>query len=228
MAEHKKLLLVCTPMRSGSGLMRDYLEGNRIPIREINMFAVQKPQALVQHLAKMKAPVVGVKLTPLHMMGHGCATPYEWLVTFLACAEKHKLKPAWVFLDRRNFVRQATSWVRAMKTAQPAIFKPSPAVPFDWDFDSQTILGWLYGLHRQRVWWQVVFGRMNLTPLRLFYEDFVADKQGTMAQVFSAVGIEQFTLDTRARVQQPIEEMEVIVQEFYDEVLSWGSKNWSH
>ena len=42
------LILLCTPRRCGSGLIRDYLAGNGIPMRELSHFGVDKAGDIAQ------------------------------------------------------------------------------------------------------------------------------------------------------------------------------------
>ncbi len=99
-------------------------------------------------------------------------------------------KPRFIHLERRDRVRQAVSWALAGQTnhwsssqaaSQPVLKEPS----FDIEF--------LDGLYRligeSQTGWANFFQQHHLEPLRLYYEDIVADLEGSVRDVLAWLGI---------------------------------------
>ena len=99
-------------------------------------------------------------------------------------------KPRFVHLERRDRVRQAVSWALAGQTghwsssqaaSRPVLKEPS----FDIEF--------LDGLYRliceSQTGWTGFFQHHRLEPLRLYYEDLVADLEGSVRDVLAWLGV---------------------------------------
>jgi len=99
-------------------------------------------------------------------------------------------KPRFIHLERRDRVRQAVSWALAGQTghwsssdvaSKPALSEPS----FDIEF--------LDGLYRligeSQTGWTEFFQRHQLEPFRIYYEDSVADLEGSVREVHAWLGI---------------------------------------
>ncbi len=99
-------------------------------------------------------------------------------------------KPKLIHLGRRDKVRQAVSWALAGQTGhwsssqaatRPALNDPS----FDIEF-----LDGLYRLLRESdAGWTDFFQRYQVDPLHLYYEDLVADLEGSILCVLGWLGI---------------------------------------
>jgi LPS sulfotransferase NodH len=93
-----------------------------------------------------------------------------------------------VFITRRERLRQAISWVRALQTQRwvnrdgPA---QRPAV-----FDSEHIARKLRRIEREEERWEALFDRHDIVPHRVVYEDFVAAQEETVRGVLEVVGVE--------------------------------------
>jgi LPS sulfotransferase NodH len=96
--------------------------------------------------------------------------------------------PQIVFITRRDRLRQAISWVRALQTqrwvsrdgpeAQPAVF------------DAEHIARKMRRIGREEERWEALFERHGIVPHRVVYEDFVAAREETVRGVIRAVGVE--------------------------------------
>jgi LPS sulfotransferase NodH len=93
-----------------------------------------------------------------------------------------------VYVTRRDHLRQAVSFTRAMQTDQWA--DHHPARTGDIRFDREQISDSLAWIEREEGLWEGFFGRTGASPLRLVYEDFVQSLEATVARVLSFLGIE--------------------------------------
>ena len=97
-----------------------------------------------------------------------------------------------VYLDRRNTVRQAISWHRAITTnSWWAVFGDGPDRPSDvvgYDFEAIKTLWWL--LCEAKASWRGWFQANHVQPLVLSYERLVADYPSTLRAVVEWLGMD--------------------------------------
>lgn len=96
----------------------------------------------------------------------------------------------YVWLSRRNLLRQAVSHAKAIQTGVWAVTAPEPdATEGTPDCDVGLIERLYQEVSQQERCWQQFFDRSHIQPLRLWYEDLVEDYPGTLRQVLSHVQV---------------------------------------
>lgn len=97
----------------------------------------------------------------------------------------------YVWISRRDRVRQAVSWERAVQTglwthtgAPPPIVVPRPR------FDAAAIRRRIDAIERDERWWADLFAEAGVGPVRVFYEDLVADGAAVVRRVLDELGID--------------------------------------
>lgn len=100
----------------------------------------------------------------------------------------------YIFLTRRNKVRQAVSWWKAIvstewhrKTGEKAIY--NDVIRDKYDFDALTHLLKETVFRECKI--QDFFKEGNLTPLTIVYEDFINNYESTIKKVIEFIGIEK-------------------------------------
>lgn len=102
-----------------------------------------------------------------------------------------------VYITRRDKIAQAASYARAVQTqAWFAGVKEQTAPRYDPALLKQAEL-WIA---QQEDSWEKIFQLKEVDPIRVYYEDFLARPDETMAVVAGAMGV---TLDPDARIQAP-------------------------
>jgi LPS sulfotransferase NodH len=97
--------------------------------------------------------------------------------------------PRLVFIKRRDRLRQAVSWVRALQTQQWADGE-GPRVERPAAFDHDHITQKLMRIDREEDVWEAFVGRHAITPHRVVYEDFVEAQEQTVRGVLDAIGVD--------------------------------------
>ncbi len=98
----------------------------------------------------------------------------------------------YIWLTRRNKIRQAVSLRRALQTRVWISFRtrenvePRPAF-----YDVAKIHRSLQYLLMQEAEWQEFFTGAKVTPLTVVYEDFVNEQEQTIARVLDFLGVER-------------------------------------
>jgi len=93
-----------------------------------------------------------------------------------------------VFITRRDRLRQAVSWVRALQTLKWATQdnpRPRPEL-----FDPDHITQQLVRIDNEEEVWESLFGRFGIEPQRVVYEDFVEAQEQTVREVLGALGVD--------------------------------------
>jgi LPS sulfotransferase NodH len=97
--------------------------------------------------------------------------------------------PRFVYITRRDQVRQAVSFARATQTEQWASDHPAPAAPPVYHRDQiQAMLEWI---RRDEELWERYFRHHSISPLRIVYEDFVESVEQTVLGAMDFIGIER-------------------------------------
>lgn len=91
-----------------------------------------------------------------------------------------------VHLVRRDLLGQAISLARALQTGQ---YKPDAARQAEPHFDARAISDCLARIAYGQARWECWFARNALAPLRLAYEDVVADPQRTIDALAAHIGL---------------------------------------
>jgi len=104
--------------------------------------------------------------------------------------------PRYIWLRRRDHVGQAVSWAKACQTRiwWDTDTPPAPMVapePGALRFDFQFIERAMYSLTDWDGVWRTYFDATGIEPIVVWYEDMVADRQGTIAVLLSRLGLGQ-------------------------------------
>ncbi len=96
----------------------------------------------------------------------------------------------YVWIVRRDRLRQAISWVRARQTGSWARIEgePEPAAASG-RFDGAAIARALADIERQETAWQAWFAECGVTPVRVAYEDLAADHERAARRVARHLGM---------------------------------------
>jgi LPS sulfotransferase NodH len=100
---------------------------------------------------------------------------------------KHMRGNKVIFLRRRDKVAQAVSHVRAVQTGSWFAGAPEREQPV---YDFRKLLGFHHYTHQQDLRWERAFELTETDPLRLVYEDVVADPDGAVRAVCDFLGVE--------------------------------------
>jgi hypothetical protein len=187
-----KALIACTA-RSGSSLMSAALQRYDLAFEEylnpegyVRRVAAEQPGASVNDFARRlktdatRNGVLTIKSSPLAIlylaaMGEIPDRIGEWKI---------------VFLRRRNVVRQAVSGYIAEKTGAWTSSMAATGTVSEADYAFGRILSVMdtYVANNER--WERFFGLFGIEPLRVFYEDYVADLAGGTEQVARYIGVD--------------------------------------
>jgi len=97
----------------------------------------------------------------------------------------------YIWIMRRNKIRQAVSYLRAKQTMLWETYRDDPRRPKEMPaYDRDQIQWLLEEAIMEEVRWQEHFKRANVQPLTIVYEDFIAQKEQTIRRVLDYLGIE--------------------------------------
>jgi LPS sulfotransferase NodH len=136
-----------------------------------------------------------------------------------------------IWLTRRNKVRQAVSWWKAVQSSEWARTKGDRAItapPLHYNFAAIDQLA-TESLLREAAW-QAYFSEWQVSPLALVYEDLIVHYAGAVARVVDFLGVrEPYVLSEEAitLVKQADRVSEEWVQRYREEKQgSWTNKAW--
>lgn len=92
----------------------------------------------------------------------------------------------YIHLERDDLLGQAISLVRALQTDQYFASQTPRAEP---RYDARAIARHLARIAEGQTRWRLFFARNGITPLRLRYEQLVADPQATVDRIAALVGV---------------------------------------
>jgi len=182
---------ICTQPRSGSNLLCQYLSStNRLghPLEYFNGSGRRAlgmpdypddPHLQVQFIRTIGATPNGVYALKLFAYQLDLVSP---VLRWTALLPNLKF----VCLERRDLLAQAISWVRAMQTSQFRSTQPAQGVA---SYDGVAVRERLLAIMRERARWEVYFARTGLAPLRITYEDVVADPGQEVRRIAELVGV---------------------------------------
>lgn len=200
--------LVCATARSGSSLLCEALAGSGLAGHPSELFAATTrsllgglsdtpdlPDYIAELLRRLATPngVFGakVKLDDLEVLLEGLRDEGGALgrsAHDVLAAAFPGLRCVWI--TRRDKVRQAVSWERAVQTdvwehtgARPPITLPRPR------FDAASIRQRLDAIDREEQSWVALFAEAGFPPVEVVYEDLVDDYVGTTQRVLAELGV---------------------------------------
>ena len=152
-----------------------------------------------------------------------CTRAEVWRQAFPNC--RH------IFMTRRNKVRLAVSWWKAIKTKEWHRKRGSPARAVDlaetYSFEAINHLCWESVMREAGI--QAFLSEAGIVPLTIVYEDFIREYEGTVLKVLAYLGLET----TSVRIDAPSYERladevsEEWVQRFREErQQKWENRGW--
>ncbi len=123
----------------------------------------------------------------------------------------------YVYIRRRDRVRQAISWTRAAQTQAWAAGIPEAREPV---FDPAAIQAYLAQLQGEEAGWERFFAHQSIRPLRVVYEQFTASYEHTIEEVLRFLGIDAAgaAIDARPPIARQADDLtEQWVQRFREE-----------
>jgi LPS sulfotransferase NodH len=113
--------------------------------------------------------------------------PFQCVIPLFLASEFPQHIQSWrfVFLTRRNHVRQAISMLMARQTQSYAAWQAPTAALRAQDYSPGKIASAIDNIVVGNAWWEKFFAVCGIEPLRVTYEDLVAD-QGTVVRSVAA------------------------------------------
>jgi trehalose 2-sulfotransferase len=186
--------LVCSIPRSGSSLFCELLGNTGLAGAPAEFFHPDKMRVLrrrweVETLEDYVRELIPRKTSPNGVFG-AKAHWGQYHPLFGDSDPRSVLPdPRLVFITRRDRLRQAVSWVRALQTLQWANQDSAqlerPAV-----YDSEHITRKLGRIDREETAWEQLCERHGIVPERVVYEEFVEDQDATVRALLEALGVE--------------------------------------
>ena len=186
--------LVCSIPRSGSSLLCELLAGTGLAGVPAEFFHPDKMAALrgrwgVDELDDYLRELLARKTSPNGVFG----TKAHWgqYQPLFGESDPRTVFPGLrlVFITRRDRLRQAVSWVRALQTLK-WVTEDNPPVKRPEVFDHEHITQKLGRIDREEELWESLFSRHGIEPHRVVYEDFVEDQEGTVRAVLDQLGVD--------------------------------------
>lgn len=125
----------------------------------------------------------------------------------------------YIWLSRRNKVRQSVSFMKAEKTGIWRSDHPEPDVKTEPIFSQEAINHYLQAIIWQNIAWQEYFSKANIIPLTLVYEDFTQSLEETVRTVLDYLEISRppdLALDPIQQEKLSGSRSEMWVQRYYD------------
>jgi LPS sulfotransferase NodH len=192
--ETRRSYLVCSLPRSGSSLLCELLGATGVAGAPAEFFHPDKMAALRERwgaatLEEYVRELLARKTSPNGVFG--AKAHWGQYQPAFGEADPRTVFPdaRVVFITRRDRLRQAISWVRALQTRKWAD-QDRPMVERPAVFDYEDITGRLMRLDREEEAWEALFERCGIAPQRVVYEDFVETRDATVRAVLEALGVE--------------------------------------
>jgi LPS sulfotransferase NodH len=186
--------MVCSIPRSGSSLLCELLGGTGLAGAPAEFFHSDKMRMLrkrweVETVEDYLRELLARKTSPNGVFG-AKAHWGQYHPLFGEADPRDVLPdPLLVFITRRDRLRQAVSWVRALQTLEWAA-QNGPRVKRPAVFDPEHITRKLGRIDREEAAWEALFERHALAPQRIVYEDFIEAQEATVRDVLEAVGVD--------------------------------------
>jgi LPS sulfotransferase NodH len=185
--------IVCSLPRSGSSLLCDVLAGTELAGAPTEYFDRNQLEAferewgvagIDEYLEALRAK----KTSPNGVFG--LKAHFHQLRDFLGEHDLDAELPGLrlLYIRRRDRVRQAVSWARAIQTGQWASDHPcGTATP---RYDTAEIRVLVERIEREEVQWEELFRRRGDAPLRIDYEELTPDPGAAVRRVLRFIGVE--------------------------------------
>ena len=190
----RRSYLVCSLPRSGSSLLCELLGATGVAGAPAEFFHPDKMAALRERwgaatLDEYVRELLARKTSPNGVFG--AKAHWGQYQPAFGEADPRALFPdvRLVFITRRDRLRQAISWVRALQTRKWAD-QDRPMVERPAVFDYEDITAKLMRIDREEDVWEGLFERYGIVPQRVVYEDFVEARDETVRAVLDGLGID--------------------------------------
>jgi LPS sulfotransferase NodH len=192
--EPRAAYLVCSIPRSGSSLLCELLGSTGLAGAPAEFFHPDKMAALqgrwgVDGLDDYLGELLARKTSPNGVFG----TKAHWgqYEPLFGESDPRTVLPGLrlVFITRRDRLRQAVSWVRALQTLE-WVTEVSPPVKRPEVFDHEHITQKLGRIDREEDVWESLFDRHGIEPHRVVYEDFIERQEQTVRGVLDLLGVD--------------------------------------
>ena len=192
--EPRASYMVCSIPRSGSSLLCELLAGTGLAGAPAEFFHPDKMAALrrrwqVESLDDYLRELTARKTSPNGVFG--IKAHWGQYQPLFGESDPRSVLPTarLILITRRDRLRQAVSWVRALQTLKWAA-EDSPRVERAAMFDGDHITRKLGRIGREEEAWEALFDRHGIVPHRVVYEDFVETREETVRAVLDALGVD--------------------------------------
>jgi LPS sulfotransferase NodH len=196
--------LVCSIPRSGSNLLCELLFGSGVAGVPTELFhphymrvlkrrwGIETAEEYMRELLVRKTGPNGVFGAKAHWGQYhplfGTTDPREVLPDLRV-----------ISMTRRDHLRQAVSWVRALQTLSwQSSHNERQERPLE--FDPEHITRKLGRIGREEEAWRALFDRYGIEAHEIVYEELVSDQNGTLREALEFIGVEP---PARPQVEQP-------------------------
>jgi trehalose 2-sulfotransferase len=186
--------LICSVPRSGSNLLCELLSDTGVAgaptelLHPGNMRMLKRRWG-VETMDEYLAQLLARKTGPNGVFG--LKAQWAQYARALGDSDPRHVLPGLrlIHSKRRDHLRQAVSWVRAQQTLR---FRSNSRVYAERTatFDTERITRVLKRIARLEEHWADLFDRLEITAHTVVYEDFVADRTGTLRDVLEFIGVE--------------------------------------
>jgi trehalose 2-sulfotransferase len=192
--EPRASYLVCSVPRSGSSLLCELLTSTGVAGAPAEFFHPSKMTQLkrrwgVDTMDDYMRELLARKTSPNGVFG----TKAHWgqYQPLLGDSDPGEIlpDPRVVLITRRDRLRQAVSWVRALQT-QKWTNTDGPQVELPAVYEQAEISQKVARIDREEDMWDSLFARHGIEPHRIVYEDFVEAQEETVRAVLDALGVD--------------------------------------
>lgn len=206
------LTILCSVRRSGTHLFNDLMRAaGAADIKEdyVNSKDLTPNDVVlkVRHRAQF-APYYGVDVKPEHLTPQA-SSQAEYLDQFIRAFGASRVN--YVFLERRDKVRQAVSSYRA-QWRQQWLSYDAPELDYGVPYHADEITRHLDFVAKQWHWWYAYFDTRAISPYHIYYEDLYHDEARTMRGVLSYIGHGEYVNTDQRPTRQSYDTEDVILR----------------
>jgi LPS sulfotransferase NodH len=190
-------VLVCGTPRAGSGLLSEALRNTGLVGQSDDFFEAGRVRTLAERWGEHTPDrylerALEEGSTPNGVFGGRLSLGGLLTLRQMLAAAPRALPPTrYVWIVRRDRLRQAISWVRAEQSGTWAHLAGEPVLAVGRPrFDARAITRRLAEIESQEAAWRAWFDAAGATPVRVAYEDLAADYEGTACRVARALAID--------------------------------------
>ncbi len=192
----KEYLIAMTP-RSGSSWLTELIVTTNVagnPEEWFNHYHLDGILKIYQctTLKDYLRCIKGAQSTPNDVFGLE-ATFYQLNLLLEGCAFSeifnNSLKV--IYLTRNNFIKQGISLYKAIISDRYHAHQNLIDIP-EIPYDAEKIKYWILHILHQEYYWERLFLKEKIAPLRISYEQLVAAPQSCVQQILDCIGVEDF------------------------------------